>query len=88
MLSDNVNRKQVKEWLKSQNTYTRYKPIRKKHKFRQTFVNYLGERLQINLVDMGKHKNQNKGYYWILTTIEILSRYAIIIKRSEPSSEF
>ena len=33
----------------------------------------------MDLVDMGSYKNQNKGYYWILTAIEILSRYAFAI---------
>ena len=74
-----VSRNQVKEWLKSQDTYTRYKPLVKKHKFRQTKVNYLGEQIQMDLVDMGKYKNQNKGYYWILTAIDVLSRYAFAI---------
>ena len=32
----NVNRKLVKEWLKSQDTYTRYKPV-----VRKTFVDSL-----------------------------------------------
>ena len=57
----------MKKWLKSQDTYTRYKPIIRKHRFRQT---------QMGLVGMGSYKNQNKGYYWILTAIEILSQYA------------
>ena len=43
----NVSRKQVKDWLRSQDTYTRYKPITKERKFRQTKVNYLGEQIQI-----------------------------------------
>ena len=75
----NVNRKLVKEWLKSQDTYTRYKPVVRKHKFRKTYVDYLGEQIQMDLVDMGKYKNQNKGYYWILTAVEILSRYAFAV---------
>ena len=33
----------------------------------------------MDLIDMRKYKNQNKGYYWILTVIEILSRYAFAI---------
>ena len=33
----------------------------------------------MDLVDMGSYKNKNKGYYWILTSIEILSRYAFTI---------
>ena len=75
----NVKRKLVKEWLKSQDMYTRYKPVVRKHKFRKTYVDYLGEQIQMDLVDMRKYKNQNKGYYWILTAVEILSRYAFAI---------
>ena len=33
----------------------------------------------MDLVDMGSYKNKNKGHYWILTSIEILSRYAFAI---------
>ena len=75
----NVNRKLVKEWLKSQDTYTRYKPVVRKHKFRKTFVNFLGDQIHMDLEDMGSYKNQNKGYYWILTAVEILSRYAFAV---------
>ena len=75
----NVNRKLVKEWLKSQDTYTRYKPVIRKHKFRKTYVDYLGEQIQMDLVDMSKYKNQNKGYCWILTAVEILSGYAFVV---------
>lgn len=52
----------------------RYKPIIRKRKFIQTIVYYFGEQIQLDLVDIGKYKNQNKGYYWILTGIEILRR--------------
>ena len=33
----------------------------------------------MDLVDTRKYKDQNKGYYWILTAVEILSRYAFTI---------
>ena len=29
---------------------------------------------------MDKYKNYNKGYYWILISVEILSRYAFAIE--------
>ena len=48
----------------------------KKHKFRKTFVKKLADQMQMDLVDMGKYANKNKGYRWILTAVEILSRYA------------
>ena len=74
-----VSRALVKNWLKTQDTYTRYKPIVRRHKFQSTFVSDLGDQVQMDLVDMGKYKDQNKGFYWILTAVEILSRYAFSI---------
>ena len=74
-----VSRRMVREWLKTQDTYTRYKPIVRKHKYQKTFVKDLADQIQLDLVDMGKYKNKNKGYFWILTAVEILSRYAFTI---------
>ena len=74
-----VSRRLVGDWLKTQDTYTRYKPVIRKHKYQRTFVRDLGDQIQMDLVDMGKYKNQNKGFYWILTAVEILSRYAFTI---------
>ena len=31
-----ISRRKVKEWLETQDTYTRYKPIIRKHKFKKT----------------------------------------------------
>ena len=61
----------LKEWLKVQGTYTRYMPVVRNHKFRQTFIDYLG--------DTGKYKNQNKSYYRISTALEILSTCGLSI---------
>ena len=76
-----VSRKMVREWLKTQDTYTRYnyKPIVRKHKYLKTYVKDLADQMQLDLVDMEKYGNKNKGYRWILTAIEILSRYAFTI---------
>lgn len=74
-----VTLKSVKEWLKTQDTFTRYKPVVKRHKFRKTYMNDLGEQVQMDLVDMWKYKNKNRGYCWILTAIVILSRYPFAI---------
>ena len=69
----------VREWLRTQDTYTRYKPIVRKHKYQKTFVRNLADQAQLDLVDMGKYGNKNKGYRCILTAVEILSRYAFMI---------
>ena len=74
-----VSRRLVKEWLETQDTYTRFKPVIRKHKFMKTFVKGLADQIQMDLVDMGKYASKNKGYRWILTSIEILGRYAFTV---------
>ena len=51
----------------------------KKHKFRKTYVKNLADQIQMDLVDMGRYASKNKGYRWILTAVEILSRYAFTV---------
>ena len=70
----NVSRKDVKNWLKTQDTYTRFKPIVRKHKYRKTFVKGLADQMQLDLLDVEKYGYKNKGYRWILTAIEVDTR--------------
>ena len=39
----------------------------------------------MDLVNMGKYRSHNDGYYWILTVVEILSRlmFAVPVKNEE-----
>ena len=80
----NVSRKDVHvlvkiDWLKFQNTYTRFKPKIKLRKYLKTFVGKLADQLQLDLVDMQKYGRKSKGNNWILTGVEILSRFAFAI---------
>ena len=75
-----VSRKSVGEWLKSQDVYTCYKCIvGKLPAYRKTWVRNLADQIQMDLVDTQKYSKENGGNRWILTSIEILSRYAFAI---------
>ena len=74
-----VSRKNVKEWLQTQNTYIIHKPSRKHYKTQRTYVDGLAQQIQMDLVDMSKFSHGNKGNRWILTVIEVLSRYAFAV---------
>ena len=79
-----VTRRQVESFLQKQRTYTKTFPkgVGGKKKNQMTVVGDLGQQLQLDLVDMTEgRKYANNGYRWILTSIEILSRYAF----TEPS---
>ena len=72
----NINRQRIKEWLSKQPTYTLHKPIRKRFKRNRVMVNGIDQQWQADLVDMTSLSEYNGGYKYILTCIDVLSKYA------------
>jgi transposase InsO family protein len=66
----------VKEWLSHQNVYTLHKPIKHRFKTRRVLVSSIDDQWQADLVDMQKYKTQNKGMNYILTVIDIFSKFS------------
>ena len=71
-----VSRKETKEWLKKQATYTLHHRARKTYPHRKYYVNTIDDQWQMDLADMNRLQDKNKNYRYILTCIDILSRYA------------
>ena len=68
--------KNVKDWLKSQETYTLHKPVRRRFKRRKTYCLGVDHLWQIDLVDVSSLSRYNDGYRYLLTCIDCFSRYA------------
>ena len=71
-----VSPKKTREWLRKQSTYTLHHRALKRYKTRKYYVNNIDEQWQMDLADMAQTQKENKGYRYILTTIDILSRFA------------
>ena len=71
-----IKYKDVQKFLQDQTTYTLHKPALKKFPLRKTMVSYVDQQWQADLVDMQKFEKSNKGIRYILTVIDIFSRYA------------
>ena len=71
-----LSSKIVKDWLSHQNVYTLHKPIRHKFPTRRVLVSAIDDQWQADLVDMQKYKTQNKNINYILTVMDIFSKYA------------
>lgn len=67
---------QVKKWLKAQPTYTLHKQARKKYPTRHYIVHDIDEQWQTDLCDVASISRYNSGHHFILTVIDIFSRYA------------
>lgn len=67
---------EVKDWLSKQVTYTLHKSRRKTFKRNPTVVSNIDEQWQADIVDMQKFAKQNNGIKYLVTVIDIFSKYA------------
>lgn len=69
----------VNEWLITNPTHTLHKTARHRFKRNPVFVERLDEQWQADLVDMQQYSRSNKGFKYLLTVIDILSKYAWVV---------
>ncbi|GFU67824.1 uncharacterized protein TNCV_1696341, partial [Trichonephila clavipes] len=71
-----VSKKLIKDWLEGVEAYTLHKPIRKKYQTNRVLVYSINQQWQADLVDLSSLQKHNHGFRYILTCIDILSKYA------------
>lgn len=83
-----VSIKKTKEWLASQDTYTLHKPVRYKFQRRKVLSYGIGVLLQCDLIDLSKLSKYNKGVKYLLTAVDVFSKYgyAIPLKNKNAAS--
>ena len=74
-----LTRSQVLQWLQQQPGYTLHKPARKRFRRNRVFVNGLDEQWQADLADLQNLSQWNRGYKYLLTCIDVLSKYAWVV---------
>ena len=72
----NIDRKQIRTWLSEQPTYTLHRSIRRHFPRNRVIVGGIDHQWQADLVDMRSLRRFNKNYNYLLTCIDILSKYA------------
>jgi len=72
----NVSKRKVQEWLGTQRPYTLHRPARRHFPVRRTRTSEFAMQFQADLNDMIAHGRVNRGYRYILTVIDVFSRYA------------
>ena len=71
-----IDRKQIRHWLSQQPTYTLHKPIRRQFRRNRVIVGGIDHQWQADLVDMRSLSRSNANYNYLLTCIDMLSKYA------------
>ena len=69
-------RKPVKKWLSGELAYSVNKPFRKRFPTRKYRTSGINDLWQMDLMEMIPYASINKGYKYILTCIDVFSRFA------------
>ena len=71
-----ITRKNVETFLRAQDAYTLHKPVRKRFQHNPIVANDIDHQWEADLVDMTEKARANKGFHFLLTVIDVLSKYA------------
>jgi hypothetical protein len=74
--ASNVRENEVRKWLSAQDAYTLHKPAQLRFRRRTTFSVGIDDLWQADLVDLTSLSNHNDGHRFILTIIDVFSKYA------------
>ena len=79
--------RQVKTWLQSKDTYTLHKPVRYNFPRNRVIVTGIDDQWQSDLVDNSSLARFNKGYKFLLTCIDVFSKFALVVPLKNKSRE-
>ena len=71
--------KQIKDWLSKQDSYTLHKPVRRRFQRRKIYAKCIDDLWQADLADVTSLSKFNDNYKFLLTCIDVLSKFAWVI---------
>ena len=71
-----ISRNKIRLWLQKKDTYTLHKPVRYRFRRDRLIVGAMDDEWEADLVIMDSLSQQNNGYKYVLTVIDVLSKYA------------
>jgi len=83
-----VTKKQVVDWLAKQEAYNLHKPVRRRFPRRKIFSRGIDYLWQADLADMTHLAEHNDGNRYLLTVIDVFSKYAFVsmLKKKDAKS--
>ena len=81
----NLNYKDVVEFLRGEDTYTLHRQYRKRYPRNRVLVSRVDQQWEADLVDMQDFANDNEDFKYMLTVVDVLSKYAwaVPVKRKD-----
>ena len=73
---ERASKRSARKWLSTQDTYSLHKPTRRCFPRRRVIVSGIDDQWQADLVDLSSLKKENKNYKYLLTCIDVFSKFA------------
>lgn len=74
-----ITREQVKQWLSTQESYSLHRPARRRFPRNKILASRVDEQWQADLVDLQALSQHNSGFKYLLTIVDVLSKYAWVV---------
>ena len=84
---EGITRKLVQNFLRDQRSYSLHKPSRHNFKRNKTLVGGIDVQWQADLADMQGLSRQNAGVHYLLTCIDVFSKFAWVIPTKDKSAK-
>ena len=81
-----LSREAIKHFLSQQRAYSLHKPVRKQFVRNKTFVGGIDKQWQADLADMQRISKHNDGVKYLLTVIDVFSKYAWAVPVKQKSA--
>ena len=79
--------RQVQTWLQSKDTYTLHKPVRYNFPRNRVIVTGIDDQWQADLVGVSSLARFNKGHKFLLTCIDVVSKFALVVPLKNKTGE-
>ena len=81
----NISQNKIRKYLSNQHAYSLHKPARRRFRRNKTVVGKIDQQWQADLADMQGIASANDGFKYLLTVIDIFSKYAWVIPLKDKS---
>ena len=85
---ESASKRSARKWLFTQDTYSLHKPTRRRFPRRRVIVSGIDDQWQADLVDLSSLKKENKNCKYLLTCIDVFSKFAWIEPLKDKNGRF
>lgn len=82
-----ITKKKDKEWLRGQRVYALHRPAVKNFRRNRVYAKSIDSLWELDLIDLQSLKKFNKNYRYLVTCVDVLSKYAWVLALKDKTAD-